>query len=103
MPAKRSTCLMLPIVFTFVVFLLAVASAIQDDKVKKYEERFKACEERCQIYSKEECPSKVEKCQYLVRGTVYDDCITEEEACVDAGKPDCFKNFIKCVETYAKD
>lgn len=101
MPAKRSA--MLLIVFTFVMGLLEVAGAIEDEKLKKYEERFKACEERCQIYSKAECPSKVEKCQYLVRGTVYDDCIAEEEACVDANRPDCFKNFTKCIETYAKD
>ncbi|VUZ43074.1 unnamed protein product [Hymenolepis diminuta] len=89
--------------FSFLVGLFVITSALDEEKVKKYEKLFAACEERCQIYSKEECPSKVEKCQFLVRGTIYDDCMAEEEACVDGGKTDCYKNFIKCVENYAKD
>ncbi|VDL54420.1 unnamed protein product [Hymenolepis diminuta] len=86
-----------------IIGLYAMANALEEERGKNYEERFAACEERCQVYSKEECPSRVEKCQFLVRGTIYDDCIAEEGACVDANKTDCYKNFIKCVETYAKD
>lgn len=85
------------------ISLAVITQAIDEAKVKSYEERFKACEERCQIYGKEECPSRVEKCQYLVRGTVYDDCMAEEEACVETGNTDCYKGFIDCVVKYAKD
>ncbi|VDO09241.1 unnamed protein product [Rodentolepis nana] len=96
-----------PGVFTAFVFLLvglvALTCALEEKAIKKYEERYAVCETRCQIFSKEECPSRVEKCQYLVRAKVYDDCIDEDEKCVNEGKSDCYKNFLKCLEQYAKD
>ncbi len=80
--------------------LLATATALEG---AKYREKFDKCGELCEIYSKEECPRKIERCQYLARGHVYDDCMDEEEACVEAGKDGCYKAFLGCVAAHAQD
>lgn len=79
------------------------ASALDDAKVKVFDEKFGRCPGLCEIFSKEECPKRVERCQYFGRGYVYDDCMDEEEECATAGKKDCYANFIKCVGKYGKD
>nr|CDS25762.1 hypothetical protein HmN_000620100 [Hymenolepis microstoma] len=95
-----------PVVFTAFVLLVglfALTCANDDEKLKKYEKSFAACEKRCELFSKEECPSRVEKCQFLARSEVYNDCMDEEEVCVNKGETDCYKAFLTCIKDHAKD
>nr|CDS25759.2 expressed protein [Hymenolepis microstoma] len=84
-----------PVVFTAFVLLVglfALTCADDEEKLKEYEEHFAECEKLCEIYSKEECPSEVEKCQFIIRDAIYNECTLEEKTCVEEGKTDCHKH-----------
>ena len=86
------------------IFLGFIASTCAIDKAseKMYKERFKTCDEFREIFKGDELIKQQAKCKFLARCTVYDDCIDEEEQCVKQGKKDCYKNLLRCLETYAE-